>query len=102
MPSAMMGSPFGDDEEEDEDHDGIPPEILQMMQMTEMMHGNMGFGGMGPGIHMKVRKIGGSSKDASSGDPDEPNLPVERHEESVDSIMERMNKLSDEVSALHE
>ena len=104
MPSPMMGNLFHDDEEEDEGNEGIPPEILQMMKMTEMMHGSMGFGGMGPGIHMKIRKIGGPSHvdGASSGDPNEPNLPAERQEESVDSIMDRMNKLSDEVSALHE
>ena len=48
-----LGAPpgMGDD---DEDEDGIPPEILDMIRATEMMAANSGFGG---GMH--IRRIGG-------------------------------------------
>ena len=37
--------PHIDDDDDDDDHkDGIPPEILDLIRMTEMLHGGGGFG----------------------------------------------------------
>lgn len=34
-----------EDEDDDDDHkDGIPPEIMDLIRMTEMLHGGGGFG----------------------------------------------------------
>jgi hypothetical protein len=57
---------------------GIPPEILQMMKMTEMMHDRSG----------PMSFFGGPKKK-------KPALP--RHEESHDDILAKMNRLSDEI-----
>jgi hypothetical protein len=84
----VMNMPGGDStnkknsESHDEDDDeGVPPEILQMMKMTEsLLNGGM-FRPPVPHFPKLVAK--------------KPEGP--REEESVDSIMERMNKLSEEI-----
>ena len=40
-PPGILGGPHEDDEDEDE---GVPPEILELMKMTEMMVGGSGLG----------------------------------------------------------
>ena len=57
---------------------GIPPEILQMMKMTEMMHDRSSFFGGGP--QKKEKKAA---------------LP--RHEEKHEDILAKMNRLSEEI-----
>lgn len=81
-----MGPP-GDDDEED---DFIPPEILQMIQMTEAMHARQMasmFGG-------PMIKFTPESAKAKSNEP--------RTDETHDEIMARMNKLSEEIGERHE
>jgi len=76
-----------DDDDDDDLEDGIPPEILELMKMTESMFARPSspFGGMfgSPMIRM------GSAK------PKEEK--IERHDESAADIMARMNKLSEEI-----
>ena len=76
--------------DDDDDEDGIPPEILDMIRATEMMAANSGFGG---GMH--IRRIGGQAPPKV-----EDNTP--RHEEAIEDIMDRMNKISDEIGEKHE
>lgn len=71
--------------DDDEDEDSIPPEILDMIRMTEMMASRSGFGGL-PG--MQLGRPGSPKKEVD-------NTP--RHEEPIEDIMARMNKLSDEI-----
>jgi len=78
-------------EDDDQDDDGVPPEILDMIRMTEMMASRSGFGGM-PG--MQLRRVGAPKKEK------EDNTP--RHEEPIEDIMARMNKLSDEIGDRHD
>ena len=40
-PPGIPGGPHDDDDDEDE---GVPPEILELMKMTEMMVGGSGLG----------------------------------------------------------
>ena len=84
-PPGMLGA-----QDDDDDDEGVPPEILDMIRMTEMMASRSGFGGL-PG--MQVRRIGGPKKP-------EDNTP--RVEEPIEDIMARMNKLSDEIGDKHE
>lgn len=67
------------DHDDDEDEDGIPQEILDMMRMTEMMHGMPGpmslFGG--PRIKKEEK--------------------IDREDEKPEDIMARMNKLSQDI-----
>lgn len=92
--SGGIGGPppglMGDDD--DDDDQGVPPEILDMIRMTEMMARGGSIGGMPPGL--QLRRIGGPPK------PKEDNTP--RHEEPIEDIMARMNKLSDEIGDRHE
>ena len=83
--------PMDDDDDDDDDkHGGIPPEILDLIRMTEMLHGG---GGFGPQFRLNK--------------PDEPKKekPVtqaERKDESMDDIMARMNKISEEIGEQQE
>ena len=60
---------------DDDDDMGIPPEILEMMQMTEMMHERSSFFGA----------------------PKKKKKELPRVEESHADIMAKMNKLSEEI-----
>lgn len=82
------------DDDDDDDAAGIPPEILEIIKMTEMLASGGGPLG-GPGIG-GLRRIGGPPPQRKP----EDNTP--RHEESVEDIMARMNKLSDEIGEKHE
>ena len=75
-------------DDDDDDEGGIPQEVLDMIRMTEMMSSRSGFGGLSGGPGMHIRRIGGAK-------PKEPVVP--RHEESIENIMDRMNKLSDDI-----
>uniref|UniRef100_A0A7S3FUP3 Uncharacterized protein n=1 Tax=Strombidium rassoulzadegani TaxID=1082188 RepID=A0A7S3FUP3_9SPIT len=86
------GPPTAHKDDDDEEDEGIPPEILEMMRITDQLIGGGPFGGMrggfrplGPKITVKTQK------------KDEP-----REDESVDEIMARMNKLSEEIGERHE
>ena len=85
----------GDDDDDDDDDDkksgggappGIPPEILQMMRMTEQMHNRAspmgGFPGFNPFGRKKAEKI-------------------VRKDESHEDVMRRMNSLADDVAGEH-
>merc|ERR1711990_1311368 len=74
IPPPGMIAGLHDDDDED---DGVPPEILELMKMTEMM----ATGRVGP--LGNLRRIGGPKKQP------EDNTP--RHEEPVEDIMARMN-----------
>ena len=65
-----------------------------MIRMTEMMASNGGFMGP-PGIHMRL--MGGPPGHKKE---EKDNTP--RHEESIEDIMAKMNKLSDEIGDNHE
>ena len=69
-----------DDDHDDDHDDGIPPEILEMLHLTEAMSSGFGFNPMRP----------------------KPKKKVERHDESTEDIMARMNKLSDQIGEKHE
>ena len=92
-------------EDDDEDDDGIPPEILDLIRMTSMMTSrSMGgpFGG-GPMIKITKREV----NESSGGEDEIPHdhaieLAQPRHEESHDDIIAKMNKLSEEISDKHE
>jgi len=87
--------PLDDDEDDDHEPEGIPPEILEMIRMTEAMHRRAG-GGMGP-----FGAIGGPRKlRINKADDENDNTP--RHEESHDEIMAKMNKLSEEIGERHD
>ena len=71
-------------DDDDDDDDGIPPEILELMKMTESMMRPSPFGSMfgSPMIRM------GSAK---------PEEKIVRQDESAADIMARMNALSEEI-----
>ena len=75
------------DDDDDDDKDGIPPEIMDLIRMTEMLHGG---GGFGPGIRIKKP------------DEEKPITQAERKDESMEDIMARMNKLSEEIGEQQE
>ena len=79
-------NPSHDDDDDDHHDDGIPPEILEMMKMTEAM---LGLGSpMGGGPRIRIRQVGGPDFQAKR-KPEEP-----RFEESSSDIMARMDRLS--------
>lgn len=86
-----MGPPPILDDKDDDDLDGIPPEIMEMMRMTEAMAGGPSMFG---GPRFRIRKSGGEI-------PADHAL-VPREEESHDEIMARMDKLSAEIGERHE
>ena len=75
-----------DDKDDDDDH--IPPEILELIKMTESMHARPSF--FGPPM---IRIGGGSIKKEEK---------IERKDESSEQIMARMNKLSQEIGEKNE
>lgn len=91
---------MGDDDDDDHDKDGIPPEILELIRMTEAMH-TRATGGMGGpfGAARGPRQLR-ISKGSDKKDEEEDNTP--RHEESHADIMAKMNKLSEEIGERHD
>lgn len=71
-----------EDDSDDEDDGGIPPEILEMIRVTEMLHNRA----------MNARP--------TFSRPAEPALP--RNDESHEDVMKRMNKLSEEIGEEHD
>lgn len=90
--------PFDDDDDHKDDDDGIPPEILDLIRMTEAMHGRSR--GMGSPFGGPIA-LGGPRK-LSIKKKEEPEDDTPRHEESHDDIMARMNKLSEEIGERHD
>ena len=74
-----IGPPIDDDDEDDDLPHVLPPEIQMMMRQAEQMH--QGFMG---GFFGKPKK------------------EIERHDESTEDIMKRMNALSEEIGEKHE
>ena len=70
--------------DDDDEDDGIPPEILQMMAMTEAMHMRPSIFG-GPPMFRKKEK----------------EEPIIREDEAKENIMDRMNKLTEEIGDKH-
>lgn len=101
----MMNGPMGrvvvrksipieqEDDDDDHDKDGIPPEIVELIKMTEAMH-RRSAGGVG-GISLAApRQLRPNQKEENDNTP--------RHEESHDEIMAKMNKLSEEIGERHD
>lgn len=74
-----------DDHEPGEDH-GVPPEIKELMRLTEAMLGGGGLFGGGP--RMIEIPIGGSGM---------PHAHEPRRDESHDDVMARMEKMTQEL-----
>ena len=80
-------------DDDDDDDDGIPPEIKQLIDMTEAMHRrHVMMGGPLGGIMGGPRRLQNIRKA----------VPEERHDESYEDIMGRMNKLSEEIGERHD
>ena len=87
----IVGGPpatFADDD--DDDDDTIPPEILQMMAMTEAIARGMA-GNVGPGNIIVIEDF------EEPPEEQKPEEPIVRQDESYDDIMARMDRLSEEV-----
>lgn len=93
----IQGIPFGDEDDDEhmDEEDGIPPEILEMLRVTEAMHQNAMAGMMGGSPFGPPRLLS-----ISKADEEDDNKP--RVEESYDDIMSRMNKLSHEIGEKHD
>jgi len=84
----VVRQPIDLGEDEDDDDGGIPPEIAELIRVTEAIHSRAG------GIGVPPRQL-----QAKAAEP-EDNTP--RYEESHDSIMAKMNKLSEEIGERHD
>ena len=76
----VISGPGGDDDDDDDGPPGVPPEILQMMRMTEQMH--MRHNPFNPFASLFGRK----------------KEQIVRQDESHEDVMKRMNALSDEIT----
>ena len=70
----------GDDDDDDDGPPGVPPEILQMMRMTEQMHARHN-------PFNPFARLFGRQKEK-----------IVRQDESHEDVMKRMNALSDEIT----
>jgi len=91
--------PFDEDDDHKDDHeeDGIPPEILDMIRMTEMMQ-NRARGGIAGSPFGRPAPAHRQLQIQKDKEEDK----VDRHEESHDDIMARMNKLSEDIGERHD
>ena len=90
---------------DDEDDDGIPPEILDLIRMTSMMQSRSIGGSFVGGPRIKIIKREPNQNANHSDDIPHDHaieLSEPRHEDSTEDIIAKMNKLSEEISDKHE
>ena len=77
------------DHEPGEEEEGIPPEIQDLMRITEAMLGGGGLFGPPPGmIEIPLNGLG------------RPRAPEPRHDESHEDVMARMQKMTEELDQI--
>lgn len=95
--------------DDDDDDDDIPPEIKAMLEMTAAMAArSSGFGPMLGAPKIKIVKKNELPHHERHADPSVPDdhavkiVEQPRHEETVEEIMARMNKIGEEIGEKHE
>lgn len=95
-------------EDDDDDDDGIPPEILDLIRMTSTLSQRSNSISMMP-TAPRIRIINKPPVELHEDKPEPVAndhaikiIEQPRHEESVEEILERMNKLGEEIGEKHE
>ena len=95
--------------DDDDDDDDIPAEIKALVEMTAAMASrSSGLGGLMGAPRIKIVKKDALPEHQRHAEPSVPDdhaikiVEQPRHEESVEEIMERMNKIGEEIGEKHE